>query len=334
MSVAHSRGLSYGPYNSKIPSGSDLPATTGPSRKTFRANTYWNISWILGFKERPSLVLLIVFGGALIGFCLGRTMMMDPNNVQNLTIPGEWFWYRQTPFKPCILIHIYSLIPGGILVVLQFIPAIRRRAVIVHRINGYVSLTLISAGTVGGSIVARRAFGGELNAQSGFYILSSLIILCAGLGIYNRKETRKHRKWMLRTVSFVGVPITTRLIMLCARQVISDIGTYYSVWRCDEVQSVVTDERTLNATYPQCVQTNANPGKVQVAVHAATGSNPLSFASSVRATFGMGLWLAMMIHLICVEFYIRKTEHENQHRRGFVLERTDDELDIQELDDH
>ena len=43
-----------------------------------------------------------------------------------------------------------------------------------------------------------------------------------------------------------------------------------------------------------------------VAVHAATGTDGLSFASSVRATFGMALWIAMFIHLICMEFYVRE----------------------------
>jgi hypothetical protein len=260
-------------------------------------------------------------------------MMFSPKNVQNLTIPGEWHWYKQTLYKPCLFIHIYCTIPGGILAVFQFIPGIRRRAVIFHRINGYLSLFLVGLGTLGGTIVARRAFGGELNSQSGYYILSSLIMLCGAMGIANKRDTRKHRKWMLRTVTFLAAPITTRLIMFAARQVITDIGTYYSVWRCDEIMSVMTDAETLSATYPQCVQTE-NPENINVAVHAATGADQLSFASSVRATFGMALWLAMLIHLIGMEFYIRKTESENQHRRGYVLERSDDDTYKRAPDDN
>jgi hypothetical protein len=147
---------------------------------------------------------------------------------------GEWFWYGQALFKPSIFLHIYCSIrtshlctstPGCVSdhcksgwhsrgpavysrdqtrePVNPFRSAAttnngsRKRIVVFHRINGYVTLSLISLATVGGSIVARRAFGGELNVQSGYYVLSSLIILCAGLGIYDRKEIRKHRKWML-----------------------------------------------------------------------------------------------------------------------------------------
>jgi hypothetical protein len=111
----------------------------------------------------------------------------------------------------------------------------------------------------------------------------------------------------------------------------------------------VIDAQTVSAKFPQCLQTDTNPGNINVAVHAATGADRLSFASSVRATFGMALWLAMMIHLICVEFYvgasldltgpplhhfqIRKTESENQHRRGYVLERSDDDTDVKRAPD-
>lgn len=72
-------------------------------------------------------MVVIVFGGGLIGFCLARSMMMSPANVRDLTISGmwrsqfvwpgngthrmihkgEWFWYRQSFYKPCIFIHVY-----------------------------------------------------------------------------------------------------------------------------------------------------------------------------------------------------------------------------------
>lgn len=41
-------------------------------------------------------------------------------------------------------------------------------------------------------------FGGELNVQLSFYTLSFLILFSALSGIMNVKQTRKHRKWMLR----------------------------------------------------------------------------------------------------------------------------------------
>jgi len=298
------------------------------------ANLYDAVSWIFGFKEKYSLALLIFFGGTLIGFCLARTMMMNPKNVRDLTVPGEWFWYRQSFYKPCIFIHVYCAIISGIFAVFQFLPAIRRRAMIFHRINGYLVLIFLIPSTVCGAVVARRAFGGDLNVQSAFYVIGILIIFCAAMGITNVKRTRTHRKWMLRTVACAAAPITARLASLAARHIISDIGSYYALWRCDQLLYVMPDLDDVNQLYPQCAQAGVDLTKVHVAVHAAVKGDGLSYGSTVRLVFGMALWIGIMTHIIGVELYIRKTESSNRHRRGFVLERDDDDTVKSTADDH
>ncbi|KDN51266.1 hypothetical protein RSAG8_00895, partial [Rhizoctonia solani AG-8 WAC10335] len=75
----------------------------------FRA-AYRRLSTILGFKERFSLTFFIVFGGALLGFCFSRLMMLAPSNVVHKTVAGEWYWYRQALYKPNIFMHIYMSI--------------------------------------------------------------------------------------------------------------------------------------------------------------------------------------------------------------------------------
>lgn len=52
-------------------------------------NFYYTLSYTLGFKEKYSLSLLFVLGGALVGYCLARTMMMNPANVRDKTVPGK-----------------------------------------------------------------------------------------------------------------------------------------------------------------------------------------------------------------------------------------------------
>ncbi|KDQ55610.1 hypothetical protein JAAARDRAFT_37015 [Jaapia argillacea MUCL 33604] len=312
-------------FDEKVPQSPKAPSTR--SRFDGLTSIYRSVSWILGFRERYSLLLMIIFGGALVGFCLARAMMMRPANVRDLTIAGEWFWYRQPLYKPTIFMHIYLTIIAGIFAIFQFIPAIRRRMMILHRINGYFVLILLIPGIVGGTIVARRAFGGELNSQSGYYVLGSLIVFSACMGLLNVKQTRKHRKWMLRTVTFTCATITARLASICARHIISKIGTYYAVWRCDEILFVLQDANAVDQAYPECGQTGVSPGNIHVAVRAATNVDNLEYAASVRATFGMGLWIGILIHIVGIEFYIRRTEDANQHRRGFVLQREDDEDD-------
>jgi len=207
---------------------------------------------------------------------------------------------------------------------------------IFHRINGYLVLIFLIPSTVCGAVVARRAFGGDLNVQSAFYVIGTLIIFCAAMGITNVKRTRMHRKWMLRTVACAAAPVTARLTSLAARHIISDIGSYYALWRCDQLLYVMPDMDDVNQSYPLCAQAvvDSNITKVYVAVHASVEGNGLSYGSTVRLVFGMALWIGIMTHIIGVEFYIRKSESSNRHRRGFVLERDDDDTVKSTTDDH
>jgi hypothetical protein len=114
----------------------------------------------------------------------------------------------------------------------------------------------------------------------------------------------------------------------------------------------MTDLEIVNRSYPQCLQ--ADPASVYVAVRASVKGNGLAYASTVRLTFGLALWIAIIIHIIGVEIYvcttspnvpsgtsyfvtliqIRLTESSNQHRCGFILQRNDDEGGKASPDDH
>ncbi|QRW01698.1 hypothetical protein RhiLY_00695 [Ceratobasidium sp. AG-Ba] len=269
---------------------------------------YFGISGMLGFGEKFSLCFFILLGGTLFGFCLARVLMMNPSNVETDTVPGEWYWYRQPLFKECIFIHIYLNIIAGLFAVFQFIPMIRRRKIIIHRINGYfVLLTLIPA-TVTGSIVARRAFGGETNTQAAFYTLGSMIGFAAFMGISNVRKTRKHRKWMLRTVAYTSSAITGRIIAIITRSIISISAPYYAIWTCDEVSFLFNSSSKAASTFPVCaLSPGDDPKNVYVPVHASVHEDPINFGSAHRLSFGMAL-LAMLIHVAAVEIYIRATE--------------------------
>ncbi|KAJ7471828.1 hypothetical protein FB451DRAFT_308783 [Mycena latifolia] len=200
--------------------------------RTQRGSIYRSISWILGFRDKYSLINCFVWGGALVGFCLARSITMNPGRIANLLVPGEWFWFREPMYKINLFIHIYLTTIGGIGALFQFFPAIRRRFVFIHRSNGYGVLFCLVVGNICGSIVARRSFGGELNVQSAYYILGIMVVFAALMGIYNvKKDTRRHRKWMLRMVVYFATAISARVIMAAASKIVSDIGTYYSMRR-------------------------------------------------------------------------------------------------------
>ncbi|QRV72653.1 hypothetical protein RhiJN_00667 [Ceratobasidium sp. AG-Ba] len=246
---------------------------------------YRRVSSNLGFKERFSLSFFILFGGALFGFCMSRLLMLAPSNVVTKTVPGEWYWYRQALYKPNIFMHIYMSIVGGTLAIFQFIPAIRRRKIILHRINGYIVFFTLIPGSVAGSIVARRAFGGDLNSEAAYYTLGFMIGPAGMLGIYfARVNVALHREWMLRTMSYSGSVITARIITLMARAIISAIGTYHAMWRCDEITFLIQDSSVIKESFPVCVNAT-RPKRTFVPVHASIHEDPINFGSTYRVVF-------------------------------------------------
>ncbi|QRV98960.1 hypothetical protein RhiJN_26979 [Ceratobasidium sp. AG-Ba] len=272
-------------------------------------NLYFSISAMLGFRERFSLLLFIVFGGALVGFCLFGVVMMVPSNVETETVPGEWYWYRQPLFKKCIFVHIYLNIIAGVFAVFQFIPMIRRRNIILHRINGYFVLSTLLPAVITGSVVARRAFGGDINTQAAFYTLGSIIGFAALKGISNVRTTKIHRKWMLRTVTYTASTLTARIITSIARPIISISSAYFSTWSCDEVSFLLNSSSMAASLFPVCaLSPGDDPKNVYVLVRASVNEDPINLGSAQRVTFGMALWLAMMIHAAGVEIYILATE--------------------------
>ncbi|KAJ7036742.1 hypothetical protein C8F04DRAFT_464560 [Mycena alexandri] len=319
-------GLSYVDQAQKVAS---KPAGTG--------SIYRSISWILGFREKYSLLNCFIWGGALLGFCLARSVAMNPSRTSSLLPPGEWFWLGGTMYKPNLFIHIYLATFGGLgsrpsiytrysptqsysPSLEWYIPHIKLNCRANHS-SGYGVLTCLSVGNISGAIVARRAFGGELNVQAGYFVMALMVIFGGAMGlVYVKRDTRRHRKWMLRMVVYFGAAITGRLITLAAACIITIVGTYYTVWRCDQVLALLSDPQI---SFPQCVTSGVNPAHIWVAVHASNNGGPLYRASAMRAVHGMGIWIALLLHVIGAEIYIHKTEAANHVRLDYALEPLD-----------
>ncbi|EEB99888.1 hypothetical protein MPER_00315, partial [Moniliophthora perniciosa FA553] len=134
-------------------------------------------------------------------------------------------------------------------------------------------------------------------------------------------------------VVYFSAVITGRLAGLAARKIVSDIGSYYSLWRCDEILFILKDLAALTQQFPQCpVSGNAlSDPSLYVPVHASVNEGALGSASAARVTQGMALWVATLIHGVGVEIYIQKTESANYQRYGFALEPRDFDPDKDEL---
>ncbi|KIY66415.1 hypothetical protein CYLTODRAFT_355026 [Cylindrobasidium torrendii FP15055 ss-10] len=97
---------------------------------------YRTLSGMLGFRESQSLALAFICGGALVGFCLFHAQMLSQSGMERLTTPGGFYTLGKNMFHTTYSIHIILSVVGGILVIPQFIPAVRRRMMNVHRLNG------------------------------------------------------------------------------------------------------------------------------------------------------------------------------------------------------
>ncbi|KAJ8085537.1 hypothetical protein PM082_004355 [Marasmius tenuissimus] len=301
------------------------PANRYPSLKkdsTF-GYLYFSLSGMLGFREKLSLVLMIIFGGALVGYCIARSLLMDTKKRFELTSAGEMFWFQREPYKANYIIHIFLSIFGGIFVGAQFLPTLRRNYMLAHRINGYFCLSTIIVSNVGGAVVTRRSFGGELNVQSGYWTLALMSTYALVTGFwYARRDTRKHRKWMLRGVVYFSIVITGRLIMLAANSIISTIGTYFSLWQCDEVLFVLNDSGALQQKFAACSISGGvltDPTLI-VPVHCSVNEGALGIAACNRATHGMGLWIGALLHTVGVEIYLRTTDRANYQKIQHTLQ--------------
>ena len=77
----------------------------------------------------------------------------------------------------------------------QFVPLIRYKLPVFHRINGYVILVLVFTSNVGALMIARKAFGGSLETQAGIgtlVILTTISVLMAYVNI-KRLQIDQHR---------------------------------------------------------------------------------------------------------------------------------------------
>lgn len=87
----------------------------------------------------------------------------------------------------------------------QFVPAIRQRFILFHRINGYTVILLVLGGNAGALMMGRRAFGGDISIQAGFGLLVIISTASTAMAVWNIKKLQieQHRAWMLRAMFYI-----------------------------------------------------------------------------------------------------------------------------------
>ncbi|KAL8714956.1 MAG: hypothetical protein Q9225_006485 [Loekoesia sp. 1 TL-2023] len=275
----------------------------------------------LGFKKGYNFTLWFIFAGALLGFTLARLQYLSiDGRFRNGTAPGEWYWMRKGFRKVGITLHLATILPAGLLVILQFIPIVRHKALLFHRLNGYTIILLLLLSNAGALMIARHAFGGSFETQ----VLGGLLVILTTLGTamayYNikRLQIEQHRAWMLRTWFYAGSIITLRLIMIISTLIISQTGGHYRAMPCDEIAFIYSEKQKegLQTDYPQCFAPNGTTnGWVAVQAKFGGGGNITQIGSALGTTFGTAGWLALFLHGVGVEIYLWLTPRESERLR-------------------
>ena len=143
----------------------------------------------------------------MFGFCLARTpyLAVDTYFRKNAA-PGEWFYCRQPFYRAGIILHLAAVIPAGVLAAVRFTPVLRRKALMLHRINGYGLIILVTLANVSGLMIARRSFGGTVETQMfvGLLALATTASMAMAWINIRRLQIAQHRAWMLRCVSLLS----------------------------------------------------------------------------------------------------------------------------------
>ncbi|KIW91233.1 uncharacterized protein Z519_08129 [Cladophialophora bantiana CBS 173.52] len=294
-----------------------------PSNDTGERGGWRNLFSWLGFREGYNVPLFIVFAATLFGFSLSQLSYLDLKTFSKSAAPGEWYWYQAGHCRVGLLLHLATILPAGILVVFQFVPAIRRRTMLFHRVNGYIVILLILISNGGALMIARRAFGGELAAQAAVGVLVISTTIGLGMAYYNIKKLQvdQHRAWMLRTMFYLGAIITTRIIMVVAALIASKTESYNVIMTCGELRSM-HDLSYLAEMYPGCVVGSSILEDELKIIHADFFRGiKEQIAASLRITFGMALWLAFFLHAVGIEAYLALTPREAQRLRMVSYEK-------------
>lgn len=158
----------------------------------------------LGFSKGYNALLWFHLAGAMFGFCLARTpyLAVDTYFRKNAA-PGEWYYFRQPFYRAGIILHLAVVIPTSLLAAVQFTPVLRHKALMLHRVNGYVIILLVTLANVSGLMIARRSFGGTVATQMfvGLLALATTVSMVMAWVNIKRLQIAQHRAWMLRCVS-------------------------------------------------------------------------------------------------------------------------------------
>ncbi|KAI0886842.1 uncharacterized protein GGS22DRAFT_158836 [Annulohypoxylon maeteangense] len=285
----------------------------------------------VGFSKGYNFWLWFILGGCFSGFSFSRLKYLDFYNSfcgssnpggRDLAVPGECFYYlTQRYYGVGIVAHLATILPASLLACIQFIPVVRRKAMGLHRIIGWITVALSVPGSITALMIAPRSQGGGLDTQSMVAVLGVMFLfsLTRGCISVKRHKIAEHRAWMLRAWVYGGSIVTMRVIMVVAVVVISMIGGFYYVEPCDKINFMLKGENATLAVYPDCAPflSGEDPDR-HIAVLASVfhRENPVQVAAALNLVFGTSGWMAIFLNTLGVELYLRSEPAQHSAKKS------------------
>lgn len=288
----------------------------------------------VGFTKGYNFWLWLFLSLGLGGFALVRLQYLDlygtfcgsASGGEDDATPGECFYYLQSGgrYQLGIMIHLASILPASLLALTQFVPVFRRRALKLHRINGYVAIALSVVGSISALVIARRSMGGGIDTQSMVGLLAIIFSwsLYKGVVCARHHQIEKHRVWMLRAWVYAGAIVTMRVIIIISAIVLSLVGGYYYATPCDKINYLLKGENATIARYPECASffSGEDPDRHVVVRASVLTDDRVEIGAVINLVFGTSGWMAMAIHAIGLELYLHLTSTEKRTAKSAKLQ--------------
>ncbi|KAM0812076.1 putative Microtubule associated protein [Seiridium cardinale] len=172
-------------------------------------------------------------------------------------------------------------------------------------------------------MVTRHSFGGGIDVQSSIGALSILFLSAGFMAYVNIKKLQieEHRAWMLRAWVYAGSVITTRFILFSGVAIISHIGGYVAAIQCAKIHWMLKNENETLVSYPEYMPFFRDNKDEIALVHATIYGSQPEAAAAYDLTYGTAHWIALGIHVLAIELYLRLTSSEHERLRRISYQR-------------
>jgi hypothetical protein len=181
---------------------------------TTKISSRTTLHGLFGFSKRYNFIFWLIFGIPFSSFIIHHLKSLDfhgtfcPEGRTGSAVPGECFTFRQTGrIQMGLRVHLATIIPASILVLIQFTPILRcGKFIQLHRFNGYLIIGLSIVSMVASLVMADRAFGGGVDLQCYFGLATIMFLGSMLVSLFQiwLVQIEQHRAWMLRAWFYVS----------------------------------------------------------------------------------------------------------------------------------